>query len=103
MPNPVFDGLPDIFTEALGEPVDYTPGGGVTKRIQAIWWESSLDIPDAMAAADANRTTLSVRACDVTPAEDDVAVRVCDGKVMVVSTPILPDGKGVIVCNLIDC
>lgn len=107
MPNPVFDGLPDIFTESFGEPVIYTPVATSIPSdppISAIWRETSADVVlggGEGVAADSGRTTLSVRAADVpAPAEGDTARRVSDGKLMIVSTPILPDGKGMISCNL---
>lgn len=97
----VFDGLPDIFSGVLGESVVYTPKGGVPKTIQAIWIEYPIEIQLENASVDACRTELSVRAEDVpAPAEGDAARRESDGKVMKVSTPIQPDGKGMIVCNL---
>lgn len=101
MPNAVFDGLPDIFTDTLGEPVTYTPVGGSARTIQAIWTERTIDVVvGTEAQSDAGVTTLSVRAEDGTPAEGDTATRVADGKTMTVTTPILPDGKGMIRCNL---
>jgi hypothetical protein len=103
VPNPVFDRLPSIFVGTLGEPVNYTPLGGAPVTIQAIWTERSMDVVlGGDVATDAGRTTLSVRAEDVTPAEGDSATRVADSKVMTVSPPILPDGKGMIRCNLVE-
>jgi hypothetical protein len=97
----VFDGMADIFADVFGVAVDYTPlATGVTARINAIWWELSLVVPDAVVMTDANKTELSVRAADVVPVEGDTARRVSDGKLMTVSTPISPDGKGIVVCNL---
>lgn len=98
----VFDGMPDIFADTFGEAVEYTPQGGASKVIRAIWWETSLSI-DGLdgAGADASKTELSVRASDVAdPREGDMVKRLSDGKSMVLTTPILPDGKGMIVCNL---
>lgn len=103
MANAVFDGLADIFTDVLGEPVTYTPSGGAPRSIQAIWTEVADEFAlGDHAASDISRTTLSVRAEDLTPTEDDVATRDADGKTMKVTTPILPDGKGMIRCNLAD-
>jgi hypothetical protein len=99
----VFDGLADLFTDTFGEAVDYTPAAtGVPVRINAIWWESSLDVPlDPGIAFDAKKTELSLRAADIAnPKEGDSAKRISDGKVMKITTPILPDGKGIIRCNL---
>lgn len=98
----VFDGLPDIFSGVLGESVTYTPKAtGVPKTIQAIWIEYPIEIQLENASVDACRTELSVRAEDVAaPNEGDTATRESDGKIMKVSTPIQPDGKGMIVCNL---
>lgn len=98
----VFDGLPDIFSGVLGESVVYTPhAGGAPKTIQAIWIEYPLEIQLENANVDGSRIELSVRAEDVAaPKEGDTARRESDGKVMTVSTPIQPDGKGMIVCNL---
>lgn len=109
MAKSIFDGLPDIFVDSFGEPVSYTPiatgvpiGTGDPPVIQAIWTESSLDSGlGTDAPTDAGRTTLSVRAADVTPVENDTAVRVADGKTMKVATPILPDGNGMIRCDLV--
>lgn len=99
----VFDGLPKIFANVFGEPVDYTPASGVTKRIRAIWTETPLAVLLGNEAVDGSKTELSVQASDIaSPQPDDVAVRVKDGKRMVLSTPIMPDGKGMIVCNLTD-
>jgi hypothetical protein len=96
--------MADIFTDpsVFGVPVVYTPiATGTPQTINAIWWQTSLDVPDALVMTDASKTTLSVRAADIAaPAEGDTARRVSDGLVMTVSTPILPDGKGIIVCNL---
>lgn len=98
----VFDGLPDIFAETFGEAVEYTPlDTGVAKVIRAIWWQTSLTVGFEGAGVDASKTELSVRAADVaSPREGDIAKRLSDGKIMTLSTPILPDGKGMIVCNL---
>lgn len=98
----VFDGLDDIFTETFGESVIYTPvSTGMPVSIQAIWIEHPLEIQFENASVDGARTELSVRARDIpAPAELDIAQRVSDGKIMKVSTPIQPDGKGMIVCNL---
>lgn len=101
MPAAVFDGMPDAFIQAFGEPVTYTPASGAPKLIESIWTETSDDVVIGdHAASDTARTTLSVRAEDVTPAEGDTATRVADGKTMTVTTPIQPDGKGMIRCNL---
>lgn len=99
----VFDGLPDIFTGTFGEAVEYTSmPSGAKKVITAIWWQVSLDIPlDPGIEVDALKTELSVRAADVAdPQEGDIVKRLSDGKIMTLSTPIRPDGKGMIVCNL---
>ncbi len=103
MPNAVFDGLADIFVDTLGEPVTYTPAGGSPVTIQAIWTETTIDaVVGEGIASDVAVTTLSVRAEDVTPAEGDTVTRLADSKAMSVSTPILPDGKGMIRCNLVE-
>jgi hypothetical protein len=102
MPNAVFDGLADIFVDTLGEPVVYTPSGGSPVTIDAIWTEASFVASVGEIPIDAGSTTLSVRASDLTPAEGDTATRVADSKTMTVTTPILPDGKGMIRCNLAD-
>jgi len=96
----VFDGLADIFADTFGEAVDYTHDG-VTTRISAVWQEVAFDaLVDGM-NVDVAQTRLHLRAADVSsPKEGDIALRVSDGKTMTVSTPILPDGKGMIVCNL---
>ena len=102
----VFDGLSDIFVDVFGEgdqAVIYTPvSTGVAQPINAIWWEAPLDIVIGdNVAADGNRTQLHVRASDIpNPQEGDIAQRVRDSKVMIVTTPIHADGKGMIVCNL---
>lgn len=98
----VFDGLPDIFTGVLGESVVYTPKAtGVPKTIQAIWIETPISVEFDHVEGDSRLTELSVRAEDVpAPAEMDTAQRVRDGKIMKVTTPIRPDGKGLVVCNL---
>jgi hypothetical protein len=100
----VFDGMADIFADVFGCPVVYTPiAGGSPATINAIWWETPLTVTIGEVAADARQTQLSVRAVDVPdPQEGDTATRVSDGKVMTVTTPIQPDGKGIIVCNLAD-
>jgi len=99
----VFDGLPGIFVDTLGEPVTYTPDGGSPLSIQAIWTERTIDVViGSEAPADTGVTTLKVRAEDVTPAEGDTVTRDSDGSTMRVTTPILPDGKGMIRCNLAD-
>jgi hypothetical protein len=99
----VFDGLPAVFVRVFGEPVDYTPAGGVTKRIRAIWNETPLSVLLGNEAVDGSKTELSVWETDIAaPKEGDAAVRVKNGKRMVLSTPIMPDGKGMIVCNLTD-
>lgn len=102
MPNAVFDGLADIFVDTLGEPVTYTPvATGTPATIDAIWTETTIDVVvGGEAPTDAGLTTLSVRAEDLTPAYGDSATRLADGKTMTVTTPILPDGKGMIRCNL---
>lgn len=103
MPNPVFDGLPDVFVETLGEPVTYTSAsGGAPVLITAIWTERPLDVVlGDQVSVDEIRSTLKVRASDIaSPQEGDTARREADGKIMIVSTPIHPDGKGMIVCTL---
>lgn len=103
MPNALFDGLADIFVDTLGEPVTYTPQGGSPLAIQAIWTERTVDVVvGSEAQSDTGVTLLKVRAEDLTPVEGDTATRDADGKTMRVTTPILPDGKGMIVCNLAD-
>lgn len=104
MPNSVFDGLADIFVDTLGEPVIYTPiATGVPATIDAIWTETTIDVVMGSGApTDAGVTTLSMRAEDGTPVEGDTVTRVADSKTMVITTPILPDGKGMIRCNLAD-
>lgn len=103
-PSSIFDGLPDIFTDAFGEAVDYTPAAtGLTTRINAIWTEGTLDMsPGIGIASDEAKTTLSLKASDFIPVEGDRAVCVKTGRSMEVTTPILPDGKGMIVCNLVE-
>lgn len=111
MASAVFDGIADVFTDpsVFGEAVIYTPlatglAVGATGTINAIWIERSLDVVVGAVGTDAISSSLSVRVADVAaPCENDVAVRVKDGKRMRVSTPILPDGKGLIVCNLVEC
>lgn len=100
MPSAVFDGLADVFVETLGEPVTYTPQDGDPVLIEAIWTERPLDVIVGEVAADEIRSTLKVRASDLTPREGDTVRRESDGKTMTVSTPINPDGRGMIVCNL---
>lgn len=99
----VFDGLPDIFADTFGEAVDYTPAGAQDPvRITAIWWETTATIGLADGISeDTPRTELSMRASEIAaPKEGDTAKRIADGKIMMVTTPILPDGKGMIVCAL---
>lgn len=98
----VFDGLADIFTGTLGEPVIYTPAStGVPVTITAIWIDYPIEVQFEDISVDACRTQLSVRAIDVAePREGDLAKRVSDDKEMKITTPIQPDGKGMIVCNL---
>lgn len=48
------------------------------------------------------RRTLGVRALDASPADGDVALRIADGKRMVVSTSIQLNSKGMILCNLVE-
>jgi hypothetical protein len=92
----VFDGLADIFTDTFGEAVIYTPvATGISKTINAIWWQSSLDLSlpggDALVDVDVRKTELSVRSADISdPKEGDTAQRASDGLVMTVSTPIRP-------------
>lgn len=101
MASDIFDDLPDAFIEAFGEPVIYTPAGGTPVPLQAIWNDGSLTSPLGFdPAADTGKTRLSVRAADLTPAEGDTAQRLADGKVMNVAPPILPDGKGMVSCEL---
>lgn len=103
MPNPLFDGLADVFVETLGEPVTYSPLAGQARTIQAIWKETTQVVAlGDRAPVDVGTTTLSIRAEDGTPAEGDRVRRLSDGKVMEVTTPILPDGKGMVRCNLAD-
>ncbi len=98
----VFDGLADIFVETFGEAegIDYV-AGGITTRITAIWLEFALDAAFDGVDVDQRQTRLHLRASDVAdPKEGDIAVRIADGKSMRVTPPILPDGKGMIACNL---
>jgi hypothetical protein len=105
----VFDGMAQIFADTFGEgegQVLYTPAVGSPKTINAIWWESTPGIAafgggDDAIAVDARRTELHVKAADIAaPKEGDRATRLSDGKVMEITAPIRPDGKGMIVCNL---
>lgn len=97
----VFDGLADIFSDVFGEAVIYTPVSGAPIAINAIWWESSAGLPGADGVfEDVQRTELHVRAADISPQEGATATRVADGRVMLITTPIRPDGKGMIMCNL---
>ena len=102
----VFDGIADIITDIFCDsPVIYTPiATGIPVTINAIWWEMTLLIAPGVTddvSVDMARTQLTVRAVDIpNPQEGDTAKRVSDGKVMEVTTPILPDGKGLIACNL---
>jgi hypothetical protein len=101
--NSVFDGLDEVFTETLGEPVIYTrlSAPDAPLAINAIWIDYPIEIQLENANVDSCRTELSVRASDVaSPKEGDTVKRVSDNKTMTISTPIQPDGKGMIVCNL---
>lgn len=96
----VFDGLPDIFTGVFGESVDYTPVGGVLRRINAIWIETPISIAFDNVTTDEGKIELHIPVATLTPGEGDTARRVSDGKSCKVTTPILPDGRGMIVCAL---
>ncbi|KRR16869.1 head-tail joining protein [Bradyrhizobium retamae] len=108
MANPLFARLPGIFVQTFGEPVIYTPVAtgvpvGEDGKIRAIWTDGSDVVAvGSEAQATIGTSTLSVKAADVTPVEGDVATREDDGKTMKVTEPILPDGKGMIRCNLAD-
>lgn len=104
MANPLFARLPGVFVATFGEAVVYTPAGGSPlPEIRAIWTEGSeVGAIGSEAQGTIGTSTLSVRAVDVVPVEDDLVTRVADGKTMKVTEPILPDGKGMIVCNLAD-
>lgn len=93
----VFDGLPDIFVGAFGEPVVYNGG-----EIAGIWIDppALVSLPLGVPVAT-TRTELHVRATDfptVQPAEGDVVVRA--GVTYRVDGPPQPDGKGMIVLTL---
>jgi hypothetical protein len=100
--NDVFDGVAEIFIDVFGEAVVYTPAAtGIPKTIRAAWLETALSANIGDVAADVRKTELSVLAAVVAdPKEGDQARREKDGKTMKVTTPIQPDGQGIIVCNL---
>lgn len=96
----VFDGLSEIFLETFGELVAYTPAAtGVPVTIQAIWIEQPLQVEFGDADVDGHRAELSVAAV-IDPREGDKVVRLRDGVARGITTPIRPDGKGLVVCNL---
>ncbi|MDQ2084704.1 hypothetical protein RA307_31370 [Xanthobacteraceae bacterium Astr-EGSB] len=98
----LFDGLADIFTETLGEPVVYTPAStGVDGTITAIWIETPISAEFSEADSDDMSEILHVRASDVpAPAEGDTARRVKTGVIRQVVPPIRGDGKGMIALTL---
>lgn len=60
-----FDGLPDVFTGALGQAVTVMPAGGVTQEIRAIYRRSGVVDPLGEFGAVTHRASLSVRSEDV--------------------------------------
>lgn len=96
----VFDGLPDIFTEALGVSVVYTPQGGSPVTIDAISVERSIEVQLADGpAVDDRRHVLHVRAADIAEPREGDQVTI-DGDTFKVVPPIRPDGKGMIAITL---
>lgn len=94
-----FDGLPDIFADAFGEPVTYQG-----RSIVAIWIDPALvaSMPFGVGVVT-SRTELHVRAADfeVPPTEGDAPiVRLKDGSTWRVDGPPQPDGKGMIALTL---
>lgn len=94
----IYDGLPDIFTESLGESVVYTPlATGIPAAITAIWDEQPIQVPFNEVPTGDSRVELHVRAQDIpSPTEGDLVFRPAKNVTRRVVSPISPDGKGMI-------
>lgn len=83
-----FDGLPGIFTGALGRTVTVMPSLGLARQITAIFTARSQDEEGIVQPVPA----LHARSDDVTDLADGDEIQI-DGRTYVVRTP-RPDGQG---------
>ncbi|HEY4775888.1 MAG TPA: hypothetical protein VIH40_13840 [Xanthobacteraceae bacterium] len=95
----IFGGLPDIFTETLGEPVLYTPAGGLAVTINAMVVDEPLLANFEHADQTANKTVAYVRSDDVVGVKQGDGLVETENPVGVnrsfrIVEPIQPDGKG---------
>lgn len=101
----LFDGLPAMFTEAIGDPVTYTPAGGDPVTINAIVeWDSIIESP-LDAKTNVQRVVAHVRGEDVaaSPAGGTIGVAETDwspARVWKIVQPINSDGKGMTMLTL---
>jgi len=96
----IFQGLPDIFTKALGEDVIYTPVGGETMTIRAIPVLTPVEtLQSSTAPTDDVQKVVHVREVDAGQSPEGASI-VLDGVDYLVVTPIQPDGKGMIMLTL---
>lgn len=91
MPS-IFDGLPDVFIQTLGQTVTVIPAGGVAREITAVFRRSAQPDPFE-SGAFVRETTLGARSVDVTDLADGDLVEVGVGEQYAVRT-IEPDGRG---------
>lgn len=99
----IFDGLPGIFTECLGEPVVYTPTGGSPVTINGIVIKQMADAVFENADAIANSVMVHVRTTDVPQlAEGDLFEVPLDGGTYIGSAQqsFRADGKGMTMVTL---
>ena len=97
-----FDGLPDVFTGALGQAVTVTPSGGVAQEIRAIYRRSAAVDPLGDFGAVTHSATLAVRSEDVAaiPLAAGDAVEIDEDTRFTLGAPV-KDAKGMTVFPLL--
>jgi hypothetical protein len=95
----VFDGLPDIFTDAFGEAVTVTPSGGDAREINAIFRRRPREqFGSGIGGRVAFEATISARTVDVSDIADGDAVAIGSRSYEV--RAIQPDDKGMSMLTL---
>lgn len=92
----IFDGLADIFTGALGQPVTVTPAAGSPRVINAIFVARAVDNFGVVQPQPA----IHARASDVADLMDGAAVAV--GSATYAARGFKADGRGMVTITLED-
>lgn len=90
----IFDGLADVFTGALGQPVTITPAAGAPRAITAIVVARSVDAFGVVQPQPA----IHARAADVAGVEDGASVVI--GADTYLARGFREDGRGMVTITL---